>query len=147
MLMHIKEDIMKRILGAAFILGVLIALAGCAGLSKEQTKAYLNGIPVMTPDLSAKPDGVYEGSYTLAMPRGGIAAYHSISVAVTVKAGHIDSIAVTKPKQLSRGKFYDAYVTGPTGVIAKQTLDVDAVSGASYSLKTFLKAVENALSR
>lgn len=93
---------MKRILGAAFILGVLIALAGCAGLSKEQTKAYLNGIPVMTPDLSAKPDGVYEGSYTLAMPRGGIAAYHSISVAVTVKAGHIDSIAVTKPKQLSR---------------------------------------------
>jgi len=122
-------------------------MAGCAGLSPAQIKAYLDGVPVTTPDISAKPDGVYEGSYTLAMPRGGIAAYgHSASVAVTVKAGHIDSISVTKPKQLSKGRVYDAIVAGPNGVIAKQTLDVDAVSGASYSSKTLLKAVENALS-
>jgi uncharacterized protein with FMN-binding domain len=138
---------MKHSAVAAAILGMFAILAGCAGLSSAEIKAYLDGIPVTTPDISAKPDGVYEGSYTLAMPRGGIAAYHSVSVEVTVKAGHIDSISVTKPKQLSRGRVYDSIVTGPAGVIAKQSLDVDAVSGASYSSKTLLKAVEDALSR
>ena len=138
---------MKHVPGAAAILGIVIVFAGCAGLSPKQTRSYLTGIPVTTPDISAKPDGVYEGSYTLAVPPGGMAVYHSVSAAVTVKAGHIESISVTKPKQLSKGKVYDALVTGPTGVIAKQTLDVDSVSGASYSSKTLLKAVENALSQ
>ena len=82
----------KHISKAAAILSALIVLAGCAGLSHAEIKAYLNGIPITTPDISAKPDGVYEGSYMVPMPRGGIAAYHSISVEVTVKAGPIDLI-------------------------------------------------------
>jgi uncharacterized protein with FMN-binding domain len=138
---------LAALLAALVMIGLAFTLAGCDGLSPAEIKAYLDGIPVTTPDLSAKPDGVYEGSYTLAVPPGGMAVYNSRSVAVTVKSGRIDSISVTKPKELAKDDVYAAVVAGPSGIIAKQTLDVDALSGASYSSKALLKAVENALSR
>jgi uncharacterized protein with FMN-binding domain len=138
---------MKQIVGALAILAVLLVVIGCAGLSPAHTKEYLNGIAVLTPDFSAKYDAVYAGSYKVALPRGAMAAFRSVSVEVTLKGGHIESIMITKPRQLASGKFYDAIVAGPSGVIARQSLDVDAVSGVSYSSKAFLKAVENALSK
>ena len=61
--------------------------------------------------------------------------------------GAITAVAIKAPAELASGDFYDAIVTGPNGVIAKQSLDVDAVAGASYSSKAFLKAVENALTK
>ena len=142
-----EEREMKRVFGLASVCCLLLALAGCAGISPAQTKAYLDGVSVSLPDLSVKPDGVYSGSYKLAMPHGGMAAFPFVSVEVTMKSGRIESITMTKPQQLASGKFYDAIVTGPTGVIARQSLGVDAVAGASYSSKAFLKAVENALSK
>jgi uncharacterized protein with FMN-binding domain len=141
-----KSEKAKRAKAVFFIMCLAFGLMGCKNLSTAEIKAYLDGIPVTTPDLSAKPDGVYEGSYTMAMPPGVIAVYHSISVAVTVKAGRIESIAITKPRQLSDDEIYNVMVAGPSGIIAKQSLDVDAISGASFSLKALLKAVEDALS-
>jgi uncharacterized protein with FMN-binding domain len=38
-------------------------------------------------------------------------------------------------------------VAGPHGVITKQNLDVNTVSGGIYSSKAFLKAMENALAK
>jgi uncharacterized protein with FMN-binding domain len=136
----------KKTNGAIAMLGLVFALAGCSSLTPAEIKSYLDGIPVTTPDLSAKPDGAYSGSYTLAIPPGEIAFYNSFTVAVTVKIGRMDSISVTKPKDFEKDELYAAMITGPAGVIAKQTLDVDALSGASYSSKALLKAVEIALS-
>jgi len=115
-------------------------------MTREARQAYLASIQVATADLANKPDGVYNGAYTIKLPPGEAAANKSIAVAVTVKAGKIAAIAITSPRGFSSGKFYNALVTGPDGVIAKQSLDVDMVSGASYSSKVFLKAVEDALS-
>jgi uncharacterized protein with FMN-binding domain len=137
----------RRVLTAAGVLCALVALAGCAGWSAQGRAAYLNGITVSTPDLASKPDGTYNGSYTLKLPPGGMAAFRSITVDVTMGGGVITTIVITKPKDLAKGDFSNAIVAGPKGVIAKQSLDVDAVSGASYSSKAFLKAVENALSK
>ncbi len=88
-----------------------------------------------TPDPSAIADGVYSGSYTLTLPPGGMAAFPSVSVDATMAGGAITAVAITKPTDLATGDFYDAIVAGPRGVIALQSLDVDAVSGASYSSK------------
>jgi uncharacterized protein with FMN-binding domain len=137
----------KRAIAAIVMTGLVFTLAGCKSLSPAEIKAYLEGIPVTTPGLSAKPDGVYEGSYTLTLPPGGIAFYNFMAVAVTVKHGRIDAISVTKPQELNQDDVYNAMVAGPNGIIARQTLAVDAVSGASYSSKVLLKAVEDALSQ
>jgi uncharacterized protein with FMN-binding domain len=57
------------------------------------------------------------------------------------------AVAIVSPKQLATGDFYDTIVAGPAGVIARQTLAVDGVTGASYSSRAFLKAAEKALSK
>jgi uncharacterized protein with FMN-binding domain len=135
------------ILAATVALCSFAALAGCAGWSAEGRAAYLDGITVTTPDLASKADGTHNGSYTLKLPPGGMAAFRSITVDVTIGGGAITAIAIITPKGLATGDFYNAIVAGPQGVIAKQSLSVDGVSGASYSSKAFLKAVESALSK
>ncbi|HUX20622.1 MAG TPA: FMN-binding protein [Spirochaetia bacterium] len=135
----------SRILGLFAV--VVLALSGCVGWSADGRATYLAAITVTTPNLVSIPDGSYLGSYSLDLPPGGVAAYRSISVEVAMGSGTITGITITAPTQLASGDFYDAIVTGPNGVIANQSLDVDAVSGASYSSKAFLKAVEAALPR
>jgi len=132
---------------AIVMIALVFGLAGCNSLSPANIKAYLDGIAVTTPDLSAKADGVYPGAYDLAVPLGAIAVYHSYSVEVTIKSRRIDSIAVTKPKDTGADDVYNAVIAGPNGIIARQTLNVDALSGASFSSKAVIKAAENALSR
>ena len=131
------------LLGVLALLGV--ALVGCVGWSAEGRASYLASIPVTNPDLASIADGTYNGTYTLKLPPGGIAAYKSLSVDVSVQGGAMISIAILNPTALASGSFYDTIVAGEGGVIARQSLDVDAVTGASYSSKAFLKAVEDAL--
>lgn len=110
---------------------VIVVFAGCVGWSAKGRASYLSGITVTTPDLASIPDGMYEGSYSLDLPPGGVAAYKSITVDVRMGGGKLSSIAITAPSALASGDFYDAIVAGPNGVIAKQSLGVDAVSDAS----------------
>jgi uncharacterized protein with FMN-binding domain len=134
----------KNILVIMIVVPFTLVMGGC--LSSAQTKAYLEGIPVTTPGLSDKADGVYKGTYAIVIPPGGIAFYQSMSVEVAVKDGRIAAVAITDPQELNKDEVYDVLVAGPNGIISRQTLDVDAVSGASYSSKILLKAVENTLS-
>ena len=81
-------------------------------------------------------DGTYTGSAT---GWGG-----PIEVEVTIKNGKIHSIKVLSapnetPQYLSKAKGVTARIT------AKQTTNVDAVSGATYSSNGIIKAVRNAL--
>ena len=87
------------------------------------------------PDLSAKADGVYTGGYD-----GGLV---KATVSVALTAGRIASIRIVKHDCSPIGKKGEAVVNR---VVERQTLQVDAVSGATGSSKVLLKAIEAALS-
>ena len=72
----------------------------------------------------------------------------NIEVDVTIEAGRITDIVFTK---FSDDKeFFDVEIDGKTmidKVIKEQSCEVDGISGATYSSKGFLEAVENALEK
>lgn len=88
---------------------------------------------IKEPDLLQISDGVYKGSYA-AFPV-------IVDVSVTVKNHEITDINIQK-HQNGQGKEGESIVNS---VMQKQSLQVDAVSGATYSSIVILKAVENAL--
>jgi len=84
-------------------------------------------------DLSKIEDGIYAGS-CIAFPV-------SAEVEVTINNNKITNIEL---KKHSNGQGSQAEVI-PDKVVKAQTLEVDIVSGATYSSKVILKAIENAL--
>lgn len=97
--------------------------------------ALLMPKPVTVPevDLSTLPDGQYEGQFD----NGIIAA----SVSVAVRDHRIEAIDLLSHRY-GLGQKAEA-VLGE--VLAAQSLEVDAVSGATLSSNTILRAISNAL--
>jgi uncharacterized protein with FMN-binding domain len=83
--------------------------------------------------LAAAEDGVYTGSYS-AFPV-------SAEVRVTVKNHAIEDIELIKH---NNGQGQGAEII-PKKVLEAQSLQVDSVSGATYSSKVILNAIRNAL--
>lgn len=84
----------------------------------------------------AKADGTYTGS--------GTGFRGETSVSVTVKNGYITAIQVTDYSDDER-YFSRAETTIISEILAGQTPDVDAVSGATYSSNGIMEAVADAL--
>jgi len=113
------------LLRAAFAALALALLSSCATPS----------IPLaVTPPLSALKDGRYEGSYDAKMVKA--------TVAVLVKDGKIAEVAILSHDSSPIGKKGEAVAAR---VVAAQSLEVEAVAGATGSSRAILKAIENAL--
>ena len=103
----------------------LLALAAaCRNLGK---------IVVTTPDLGKIPDGSYRGNSRVWPVK--------VTLDVTMQNGAITSIEIIEHFN-GRGKKAEALVPE---IIKTQSLEVDAISGATGSSTAILKAVENAL--
>jgi len=108
----------------AATIGMALSLAGCK----------MPAIDIGTVDFASLADGSYEGSCKAEMG--------SATVKVGVLAGRVtgiellafDSSPIGEPAKAMTGR-----------VIERQGLDADCVSGATYSSKVILKAIENAL--
>lgn len=92
-------------------------------------------IAIGSPDLSKVRDGVWRGDYDGGMVK--------VEVEVAVTSRRIDSVTILK-HECGLGKPAERIVRD---IVAAQSLDVDLVSGASFSRKCILKAVELALAR
>lgn len=117
---------------AIILLIILIAVAA----AKPKIEADLQNLKNLTfgeIDLAKTKDGTYAGSHK-AFP---IAA----EVMVTVKNHVITDIEITKHDN-GKGKAGESIIGK---VLEKQSLQVDAISGATYSSNVILKAIENAL--
>jgi uncharacterized protein with FMN-binding domain len=101
--------------------------------STESNLESLKYMELAQIDLAAIEDGVYSGSYS-AFPV-------SAEVSVTVKDHAIAKIDLIKH---ANGQGAPAEVI-PDMVVKSQSLQVDSVSGATYSSRVILKAIENAL--
>jgi uncharacterized protein with FMN-binding domain len=111
---------------------IILAVIG-AKTYIEANLERVAGMSIPDVDLSKTKDGVYSGSYK-AFP---VAA----DVEVTVNNKKITNIEL---KKHNNGQGSQAEII-PDKVIEAQTLEVDIVSGATYSSKVILKAIENAL--
>ena len=114
---------------------LLFSVYGCAGFSSGG-RAELAALPAALP--TAAPDGVYEG-----IGRG----YRGpIRVQVRIEGGSITAIDIIASRE-------EPSVGGAAMeelldlVIAYNTTDLDAVSGATGSSRGFLEALENAIFR
>jgi uncharacterized protein with FMN-binding domain len=129
----------KKIITLSTVGALLIALiiGGIfLGLYLKTVKDYQDKIKNTTigeVDISKLSDGIYTGDYDI----GFIYA----QVEVTVISGKITKIILLRHDN-DRGTIAEDITNT---VIREQSLQVEAVSGATNSSKTILKAIENAL--
>ena len=117
---------------AILLLLFIIAISGAKPMIEKNLK-NLESLTLENIDLSSIEDGIYEGKYKV-FP---IAAEAN----VIVKDHKITEIELIKH---DNGKGAAAEVITDM-VIEKQTLEIDVITGATYSSKVILKAIENAL--
>lgn len=130
---------MKKRYKVLIIIGAVIAVLIIAGIiafsSVEKSLEALKVTDIEDVSLSEVKDGVYIGSYS-AFPV-------SAEVRVKVKGHAIEEIVLVKHTHGQGG----AAETIPQRVVEAQSLSVDAVSGATYSSKVILLAIEDALGK
>ena len=125
----------KRII--IFIIAIAIICAGI-GLNKvienmNQNLNTLTNMKIEDIDVSKISDGKYKGEFEMFPV--------SAEVDVTIKAHQISKIDLIKHVN---GKGAAAEKI-PDAVVKAGSLQVDVVSGATFSSKVILKAIENAL--
>jgi len=129
-MVNVKKIIIIAICVAAFSGGIFGANYL---ISLHKYKKIVSEININSIDLSKVHDGTYTGSYD--------AIFVGAEVEVTVKNNKITDIKLLNHKT-ERGKPAEVIVDD---VKEKQSLQVDAISGATNSSKVILKAIENAL--
>lgn len=121
------------IIGSVLVVLVVAGVIVFSGI--QQSLEALKTIEIKDADISQISDGTYTGSYN-CFPV-------SAEVSVTVSGHAITDIALVKH---SHGPGHGAdSITGE--VVDAQSLQVDAVSGATYSSKVVLLAIQNALEK
>jgi uncharacterized protein with FMN-binding domain len=111
------------------LLIIAVLISACKSSSFTDIQAQL-------PDMSGKSDGLYHGDYDLK------GTPVQVALDVTVKDNIITAIKIIKHTCSPIGKKAEKIIDK---IIEAQSLNVDAVSGATGSSKAILKAVENAL--
>ena len=126
-----KKVILIIIIGVVVIaIGILSSLMLCNTAEMKRVRSMsINGI-----DLSNIPEGLYKGDYSY----GGF----KYEVEVVVNEHKIETINVLKNRNTSHAKNAEGVIEK---VVKTQTVNVDAVSGATTTSKALLKAIENAL--
>lgn len=124
----------KKILFCLIIL-VLVIILVMVGMLLTVNKNFnqLKNTQILTIDLSEIEDGTYSGSYSKTPV--------SAEVRVTVKNHAITEIIIVKHDNGKGG----AAETITDRIIQSQSLEVDTVTGATFSSLVIIKAVENAL--
>ncbi len=125
--MKVRYRIILSVLVVLFLGGYLLLQ------SIQSNMETLEEAEIAAVDLAALDDGIYTGEFSL-FPI-------SVAVEVTVADGSIKAADIIR-QQSGPGYEADAMIDR---MIEAQSLQVDVVSGATYSSKAFLKAVANAL--
>lgn len=122
-----------------------LVLPACSAISAIPTDPFLEAIELDDVDLSRARDGSWSGEYTMITPPGTFAMFRHFAVTVDIAGGAYTRIAIHEPGSLRDDARFGALCEEV--VSAGSITAVDAVSGASYSSRAFLKAVEDASMR
>lgn len=127
------------------ILGLLIVFALGMLIVDTPSRREIAQMEIGQIDFSSLNDGTYTGSYI-----GTKGHMRDVTLTVTVENGVITDISIPgealdeegNPAELGEGVTAIGYLTRAA---AAQSLGIDAISGATLTSKTLLKALENAL--
>jgi uncharacterized protein with FMN-binding domain len=114
---------LARLAAAIAVLLASLLLASC----------MTNKVEIGSPDLGKAADGTWKGYYDGRLVK--------VEVAVGIASHRIESIEILR-HECGKGKPAERIVDS---VVAAQSLQVDVVSGASYSSRCILKAIETAI--
>jgi uncharacterized protein with FMN-binding domain len=128
----VKKKIIQIVL-VTIVLSSFFLVKYLSDVNKYQTT--VSNMAFSDIDISSIPNGVYEGECNVN--------YISAKVSVSVKDGVITDLKLLEHKN-EKGAMAENIVVD---ILDKQTINVDAVSGATNSSKVIKKAVENALRR
>jgi uncharacterized protein with FMN-binding domain len=117
---------------AIIIIGLILGGIGIIN-NMEKGLEELDDVTFAEVDLSDAEDGTYNGSYQ--------AGPIDVEVELTIRNHEIQEILLIK-HQNGKGNAADVIINK---VVEAQTLQVDVISGATYSSKVILKAIEDAL--
>jgi uncharacterized protein with FMN-binding domain len=123
----------------ALVVVVVLAVAGGIGwsfITKEHKEA--RSLPLNKVNFNKLSDGKYHGEYA-----GGMYKWRTNECDVTVTDGKVSDIQLSGT--IDPGAENTDYKMLYSRVIAKQSLQVDTISGATLTSKAYLQAVENAL--
>lgn len=126
---------MNRPLAVILAIVAVVIVAGYTAGGLQSNLKQLAVSTIASIDLSEIEDGTYTGTYT-ALPI-------SAEVHVTVQNHRLTAVELVKHSH-GRGAAAEVILDE---VLRQQTLGVDAISGATYSSKVILKAIENALTK
>ena len=126
------KHFLMKLLNLVLIVGVCFAYHNIATIRAEKEAK----IAAKNSGSGSWKDGTYEGS---GQGFGG-----QIVVCVTIKNGSISNIQIKEAKNEDSAYFNNAKKIIDT-MKQKQTADVDVASGATYSSKGIIAAVQNAL--
>lgn len=123
----------KGLIGLLAIVLVMVVAFRVVVSKLESNLEELNSLTIEDVDMNTVEDGTFEGSYG-SFPVSAV-------VEVTVKDHRITEIRLTDH---SSGKGQPAEAL-PEKVVEAQSVEVDVISGATYSSRVILKAIETAL--
>ena len=123
---------MKKKILIILLCTILFALIG-ASLYLKRLVNDVNSITVSNLNMANITDGIYVGEYSITP------VYVEVEVSVTEHK--ITNIKIIEHENGLGGKVEKIV----DDVISRQSLEVDAVSGATVSSKCIIKAIENAL--
>jgi uncharacterized protein with FMN-binding domain len=119
--------------GWLIALGVIVVLVGAMAIAATAGMGAVRRTVVADVDMAQVPDGVSHGVFHEGR--------FQFAVTVEVKDNRIAAISMVDP-----AKTTDLTRALAAKIIDKQSVEIDAVSGASLTTRAFAKAVENALS-
>jgi uncharacterized protein with FMN-binding domain len=118
--------------GLIIALAVVVVLVGIMALAAFPGMGAVRRTQVAAVDLSRVADGSYTGAFS--------AGRFQFAVRVDVKGNMITDVALQDP-----AKENDMSRAVAAAIVDKQSVVMNAVSGASLTTRAFTKAVENAL--
>lgn len=128
------KNITKKLIKiSAIILLIFVVLVVCLGIKLNNDRKKMKIIKIENIDFNKVKNGGYLGKYNLNI--------NSATVNVLVKDGFVEKIDILEHYH-GVGYGVDKLTDE---IIKKQTLEVDAISGATKSSLVLKKAVENAL--
>lgn len=131
-----KKGIGKKLLFIGVATVCMLTTSCISRLVKEHKEA--RSVPLDNCYFSQLTDGTYRGYY-----EGGSLQWREKQVTVTIRKGAITSIILVKPTVPQN--IEEEHFALFTRVIERQSLHVDAISGATLTSRAYLKAIENAL--
>lgn len=127
------------------VAGIVVLVTMIALLADAPERQELQALTIENIDFTKLQDGTYIGEYT-----GAKGSSRNAAVKVTISGGRITEITILKGAMDSDGNAV-GLTDGMTiddlfqRVLESESLQVDAISGATLTSKAHLKALENAL--